>query len=165
MKSDTNLSRRRLLASMPAAAAMAPAAATALCRLPVEGDDPIFGLIAEHREAIRVLSAAYSVQRRLEAADKEDTPEWDAAEIDVDSAIDRHFDAEVAVLTMPPTTFVGIVALLDHAGLPCFPEEKYSEGNPTILESAGLSHQDDIHEAARTFLPMIAAALRKLLAA
>src|SRR6266478_2663286 len=50
----TNLSRRRLLASMPAAAAAtAPVATTGLCRLPAETDDPIFTLIAEHREAMR----------------------------------------------------------------------------------------------------------------
>ncbi len=55
----TNLSRRRLLASMPAAAvAAAPAAATALCRLPVEGDDPIFAVIDRHRQAFEEWQAA-----------------------------------------------------------------------------------------------------------
>jgi hypothetical protein len=53
MTNTTNLSRRRLLASMPAPTAVTtPVAATELCRLPAESDDPIFTLIAERREAM-----------------------------------------------------------------------------------------------------------------
>ncbi len=62
----TNLSRRRLLASVPAAAAaMAPAAATALYRLPVEGDDPIFAVIDRHRQAFEEWQAAGEFHTQL----------------------------------------------------------------------------------------------------
>jgi|SRR6516225_3642159 hypothetical protein len=57
---NTNiLTRRRLLASMPAAAAaLAPAAATALCRLPA-GDDPMIEAVARHRQAWEAHEAAW----------------------------------------------------------------------------------------------------------
>jgi hypothetical protein len=53
--------------------------------------------------------------------------------------------------------------LLDHVGLPNFPDEEGAEGNDTILETASLCYRDDIKEAAADFLPMIADALRDLL--
>jgi len=66
MKSETNLSlsRRRLLASMPAAAAMAPAAASAICRLPVDGDDPVFAVIERHRKAFEAYNTTHAIVRQ-----------------------------------------------------------------------------------------------------
>jgi hypothetical protein len=66
MTTDTNLSRRKLLASMPAAAAaMAPAAATALCRLPADSDDPIFAAIERHRQAFEAYKVTDEITTRL----------------------------------------------------------------------------------------------------
>jgi hypothetical protein len=70
MTNTTNLSRRRLLASsMPAlatAAAMAPVAATALCRLPTgAGDDPVFAVIERHRQAIEAYKVTGEISTRL----------------------------------------------------------------------------------------------------
>jgi hypothetical protein len=76
MTNDTNLSRRKLLASsMPAiaaAAAMAPAAAAAVCRLPTDdsGDDPVLAAIEAHRKAFEVYNSAEEICTRLYA-------EWD----------------------------------------------------------------------------------------
>jgi hypothetical protein len=63
-KDPTNLTRRKLLASMPAAAAMAPAAATALCRLP-SGDDPVFAAIERHRKAFDAYNAAHAAGAKI----------------------------------------------------------------------------------------------------
>jgi hypothetical protein len=183
MTNTTLTTRRRLLASMPAAAAaMAPAGAGALCGLPAVGDDPIFAVIAEHREAMRGESAAYRAQSHAEetiplelrswsymAGDEgppegcTDPPEWIESEMRVVKACNRARDAELAVLATPPTTLAGIAALLDHVSLPSFPDEKNWEGNPTILENAGLCYREDIQDAAADFLPMIADTLREML--
>ena len=70
MTTNTNLSRRRLLARLPAAAAAMPAAASALCRLPAEGDDPVFAAIEEHRQAFEAHKSAEEMSARAYA-------EWD----------------------------------------------------------------------------------------
>jgi hypothetical protein len=60
---------------MPAAAAaMAPVAATALCKLPIEGDDPIFAAIAAVRAAREANTATYEAYHRLleEVPDRKD---------------------------------------------------------------------------------------------
>jgi hypothetical protein len=70
----SHLSRRRLLASMPAAAAaMAPAAASALCRLPAEGDDPVFAIIEHERELKAAYDAAYAHEDQLQTSRPEGT--------------------------------------------------------------------------------------------
>jgi hypothetical protein len=65
MTTDTNLSRRKLLASMPAAAAMAPIGATALCRLPA-GDDPMIEAVARHRQAWQAHETAWEHMSKTE---------------------------------------------------------------------------------------------------
>jgi hypothetical protein len=66
MTTSTNLSRRKLLATVPAAAAaIAPAAATALCRLSAEGEDPVFAAIERHRKAFEEWQAAGKVHTQL----------------------------------------------------------------------------------------------------
>ncbi|SRR5258708_28839720 len=159
MKIDA-ISRRKLLATMPAAA-LAPAAATALCRLPSAEDDPIFALIAAQRETMRALSAAFRKQSDMEEADGDEG--WNAGGIDVDDAHDHDCDALVAILTTPPTTLAGVAALLEHCGLPRFPDEKGAWRNDSILRDASLCCQEDVVDAAKNFLPTIAATLRKLL--
>ena len=59
MKTDTTLSRRRLLAGVPAVAAAAavPSIATALGRLPT--DDPVIEVVARHRRAWEAYEAAW----------------------------------------------------------------------------------------------------------
>jgi hypothetical protein len=167
MKTDTTLSRRRLLAGVPAVAAVGvPSVATALGGLSAGATiDPIFGLIAAQRETMRALTAAFRKQSAMEEADGDDG--WNAGCIDVDDAHDCDCDALAAVLTTPPTPLGGVAALLEHCGLPRFPDEKgaTTRRNDSILRDAGLCCQEDVQEAARGFLPIIAATLRKLLPA
>ena len=54
------------------------------------------------------------------------------------------------------------MALLDHVGLPSFPDEGGSDD--TILENASLCYREDIKDAAANFLPMIADTLRGMVA-
>jgi len=66
MNRDSNLFRRKLLASMPAAAAaMAPAAASAICRLPTDGEDSVFAAIERHRKAFEAYNATHEIFQRL----------------------------------------------------------------------------------------------------
>jgi hypothetical protein len=65
MKTDTTLSRRRLLAGVPAVAAIGvPSVATAPGGL-ATGDDPIFAAIERHREAFESYSNTDEVHIRL----------------------------------------------------------------------------------------------------
>ena len=65
MKTDT-FTRRRLLARMPAvAAAMAPAAATALGGLAANKNDPVFAAIQRHRQAFEAYHEADAVHQQL----------------------------------------------------------------------------------------------------
>jgi hypothetical protein len=119
MTKTTNLSRRRLLASsMPAlatAAALAPAAATALCRLPAEGDDPIFPAIEAHKQAVA---------------------DWQALDDDSDEVNTEYCKrANLAfwrVFETAPTSLAGLVALFDH-----FVEPQWQDGGElTVIQWA-----------------------------
>jgi hypothetical protein len=177
MKTDRNLTRRKLLASsMPAAAAataLAPAAATALCRLPADTDDRVFAAIEAHRGAVRELSAAYEAQSDVEEAIPDEHPYWSdhseppeliAANSRVDDAGTHHKDALFDFLTTPPVTLAGAVAALDYAASPMFPDEKGANKKQTIQLQGSLSRHSELIEASAQFPAMIAASLHKLLA-
>jgi hypothetical protein len=161
MKTHSTLSRRRLLAGVPAVAAVGvPSVATALGGL-ATGDDPIFAAIEAHRATIRAFKAAFESRDHLEDTDPEgsiDAPEWIAAELEIENADERDADAEATFLTTQPTTLAGILASLEHAA-------EDAGGDGTILDSASRCHREDVSDAAEAYPAMIAAALRKLLAA
>jgi hypothetical protein len=177
MKTDPTLSRRRLLAGVPAvAAAGVPSVATALGGL-AAGPDPVFAAIEAHRAMILAMKAAYKVHAHLEDTlppeqrswsysvwepdmpeGCTDAPEWIDAENGVRDALEREHDAEAAVLATVPTTLAGALALLEHAA-------EDTGGDGTILDSASRCSCEEVSAAADEFLPMIAATLRKLLAA
>jgi hypothetical protein len=65
--STNAMSRRHLLASVPAMAAVSvPAVATAFGGLPAGGDDPVFAAIEAHKQAMEAASAAYRTHAHLE---------------------------------------------------------------------------------------------------
>jgi hypothetical protein len=74
-----------------------------------------------------------------------DAPEWIAAQMTVLKACQRGCDAKFSVLTTPPITPAGIVALLEHAASVTFPDEEGSEGNCTLC------YREDIPDAAANF--------------
>ena len=147
-----SMSRRKLLTSMPAAAAaLAPATATALGRMPADGADPIFAAIEVHKKAMQALSAAYSAQGETE----EDSPE-------IDDANDRHEDALFDFLTTAPVTLAGAIAALDYAASPMFPDQKGANNRETLQLAATMAGDKDFVEVGAQFPAMIAATLRKL---
>jgi hypothetical protein len=176
MKIETTLSRRRLLASVPAvAAAVVPTLATALGGL-AAGSDPVFAAIETHRTTIRAFEAAFEPRAHLEdtlpAAQRSwqrtawepdppegctDAPEWIAVELEIKNANERDCDAEAMFLTTRPTTLAGILASLEHAA-------EDAGGDGTILDSASRCCREDVSDAAEAYPAMIAATLRKLLA-
>jgi hypothetical protein len=179
MNSNT-LSRRRLLASVPAVAAGAvPAAATALGGLATNAD-PVFAAIETHREAVRELAASYEAQSDVEEAIPDGHPHWSsrageerhleppeliAANARVDAAGDRHADALFHFLTTPPVTMAGAIAALDYGASPMFPDQKGANNKQTIQLDGSMSGNDELIEASAQFPAMIAEAVRNLLAA
>jgi hypothetical protein len=162
----TNLSRRRLLASMPAvAAAGVPSVATALGGLAADSD-PIFAAIEAHHDAMKSLTAAYNAQDDMEESGaQKGSAEWAAAETTVYNANSRHNQAQLDFLTTAPTTMAGILASLDHAASSMFP---YEEGESLTVQQNALCagcEGEELVVAAEQFPAKIAATLRKLLVA
>jgi hypothetical protein len=73
--------------------------------------------------------------------------------------------AKAMVLTTQPTTLAGVAAVLEHCGLPRFPDEQGASRNDSILRDASLCFRKDVVDVAKDFLPTIAATLRKFLPA
>lgn len=138
MTTDTNLSRRRLLAnSLPAAAAvaaMAPAAASALCRMPADDDAELLALGEQLKPLAAELEAARKIDRqrladfdgRLAALGLKDEsqypdgtyileryrlaqmlPDDDDVELDFDRMHDGVFALLDQILDIQPTTVEG----------------------------------------------------------
>lgn len=112
MKTDTTLSRRRLLASVPAVAAIAaPATAAALSGLPASAatspNDPIFAAIAAHQVAVKEWQAC---PESLACGDK--------AEIQSNQAFAYAFDTFDRLMEVTPTTVAGVAAWLHYLGSP-----------------------------------------------
>jgi hypothetical protein len=135
-----------------------PATGTPLSGVPAglagpPADDPIYALIAEHREAIKALHTVGNILADMEpSADGE-------AEDAVVAAADRRFGAAlVAVLTVQPTTMAGVAALLEHLGTQEFLGLAKSE--ETILSDA--FQYGPANAAALQFPRMLAATVRRL---
>lgn len=100
------LSRRTALASI-AALPMLPASAAAI------PDDPIFAVIAHHRELSAHLSAAVDVSAKLE-----DGPEFEAADAVTSQRNHTLIDYAETLMRSMPTTLPGITTLMRYvAGL------------------------------------------------
>jgi hypothetical protein len=144
MKTDTNLSRRRLLARIPAVVAtMAPAAASALSGLPT-GDDPIFAAIEEHKRLNMLFGASFdgSQEETDEAGDAETAAFWEL------------FETE-------PTTVAGLIVLFEYLG-----SSRYGDGYSFLnwaFQTWG--YEDEIDDGEAEWTTMISRVLRKLLAA
>jgi hypothetical protein len=174
----TTLSRRAAIAALGSAAAV-PAVAFAG---PATAD-PIFELIADHREAMKAYTAAVHAANRLSEvlpdeqqhwfwtadapdlpADCADAPEWIDAQLALSRAGEAIEDALFEVLTTVPTTLAGVAAVLDHVSLPMFPDDDPpgGSGDPRILENAFGNVYEDVGDIGDNFLPEIAEAVRRL---
>lgn len=125
MKTGKIISRRRLLTSAPAAAAaMAPAAATALGSLPTSAaglSDPIFAALKRERET----NAAFEAQSEIDdekvraaLASRPDVPMWKIErEIHANGkfpAFDAWVEAQEAMLQTQATTVSGLLAFINY---------------------------------------------------
>jgi hypothetical protein len=65
------------------------------------------------------------------------TPEWEIAKAVTRPAHDREMAANEALFTTDPTTFDGVVALLEHVGQPEFlvEDEDYPDDRQTLLST------------------------------
>jgi hypothetical protein len=108
--STTNTTRRGILAAVPAiAAAMAPAAATALGGLPAQpAGDPIFAAIAEYKRANRAFYDEYGKLDDFEL----DSLEYDEQQEIVDGLGKVSAAAGDNVETLVPVSLAGAAALL-----------------------------------------------------
>jgi hypothetical protein len=132
---NTKLSRRTLVVATAAAATL-PAATLAKANhglLPAP--DPIFAAIERHRAAMAVQEFEDD-----EACSLACEAEWEARE---------------DFLLTEPTTIAGIAAVLDYVNSP-----DVNTGSQTILHGAW--ENPDMSDLAESFLPTIAATLRRL---
>jgi hypothetical protein len=138
-----------------AAVAALPIAAAAMA-------DPIFAVLAEHREAMKAYLTASEVSGRL----VDDTPEWNAAWAVTQAAIKREHAALLAVLTTQPTTIAGAVRLLDHVGQDQFlgeAEEDLDEPETILTVWTGtVDGENEFATATRHFPRRLAATMRNL---
>ena len=147
----TTVSRRQMLASVPAATAAlssTPAAARAAI------NDPVFAVIARHRETVQALTALHEPPEEL-------VTQLSRAEV----------AAFLAWLTTPPTTLAGVVATLDYASRRAHEDGNGNHVYTNLAEAAQYDPDDsdgdpdDVLKAGEQFPAMIAAALRQIVAA
>jgi hypothetical protein len=149
-------SRRALLMGFAAAATpMAPALANALSESAPAASDPIFAVIAEHREAQEALHAACEAN----GLDIEECPIKTAAE-------NRAGDAELPLFTTAPTTVAGAAALLAYVGSDAHEMNQGPDDNDrpyTVLSYAAGWGADDRIDAVRRFPLHVGVALRNMI--
>jgi hypothetical protein len=120
--------------------------------------------IVENDEWIMVRKLKNDAPKEVERAapvrpDFDDTPEGAAVNVRLDTAWEDANTTAIAVLTTPPTTLAGIVAVLKYANEAMFGEDdRFSE---TILVDA-LHSGGELFDAGAAFLPMIADTIVRL---
>jgi hypothetical protein len=97
-----------------ARSALAKALTEAEAKIAAPGADPVFAAIAAHLAA----SVAYHAASEAEGTAKPGMPGYKAAEAAQAAAMARDGDTLHTLLTFRPTTFAGLVALLEHIGQP-----------------------------------------------
>jgi hypothetical protein len=153
-------SRRALLARAPVAAAAALAGGTvsnavAIGMTKAAEIDPIFAVIAEHRDAQEALHVAC----KANGLDMEECPIKTAAE-------NRAGDAELPLFTTAPTTVAGAAALLAYVGSDAHEMNQGPDDNGrpyTVLSYAAGWGADDRIDAVRRFPLHVGVALRNMI--
>jgi hypothetical protein len=150
----TNQSRRALLAGAPVAVAAALAGST-VTNANAGEVDPIFAAIEAHRTAVLAVNAADDVTCKMRGSG----PDWDAASQASSEANDDEMDALRDVLSCPPTTIAGVLALLDHLGQPQFLRDTR---DPATVLSGAYGWYDDERDEVTAWPHTLAAALRDI---
>ena len=130
--SNSQITRRNMLATAAALVPFVPVAALALTDH-VEQADPIFDAIERHKLAIAAFNDAVNSECELDESlpaerrrsyihvdEREifadDDPRWIAAVETYHDASEAMDDAALVVINVEPTTLAGVAALLAHAG-------------------------------------------------
>jgi hypothetical protein len=148
----TTVSRRAVMAGIPAAAIMPAATQANGAHAPHSTTtDPVFAAIERHRQAVQAWQAsmgeahdADKISNQLLAMERDAFREW---------------------LTTPPTTLAGVIATLEHASRRPYPHDPdYPDDyiHTNLIETAEYLPGGDVLEAGEQFPAMIATALRKI---
>jgi hypothetical protein len=163
-KADLNTtpipSRRAVLAAGPAAAAAALAGGTvanavAISMAKAGGVDPIFAVIAEHREAQEACAVAY------EANDLDDDEDPNKL-----AALEKAGAVELPLFTTLPTSVAGVVALLEYVHSPCHIiwQGEQMDCDDTVLSYAYGYNSEEMRQAVGGFDAHVLTALRNIVA-
>jgi hypothetical protein len=152
MSQTKNLNTMSRLTRRNALAGLSVAAAAGVAALPVGAAevDPIFAVIASHKEAVEVHV------RDIHEFDQ-DTPA---------ESYERCDAALLDVLTVQPTTLAGVAALLAHVALPDFLEEpapEHQDERETFLSTLNNDGGGNWKRAAQDFPVRLAETVRSLI--
>jgi hypothetical protein len=147
-------SRRALLMGLAVAATpMAPALANALSEAVPAAADPIFDLIEKHTEACAEVRRLSDTNGDLSPKD----PEHDKIAAQEKAAHHQEEEAIDALLSCPPTTLAGVLAVLEHVG-----QMEWIFGDNSGEAILTGAHESGAEEA-NAFPAHLAAALRSLI--
>jgi hypothetical protein len=156
----TSPSRRALLSGAPVAAAAALAGGTvanavAISMAKAGGVDPIFAVIAEHREAQEACAVAY------EANDLDDDEDPNKL-----AALEKAGAVELPLFTTLPTSVAGVVALLEYVHSPCHIiwQGEQRGCDDTVLSYAYGYNSEEMRQAVGGFDAHVLTALRNIIA-
>jgi hypothetical protein len=149
--------------------------------------DPIFALIEAYDQSASQELALYRESSRLEIAlpKKQRTwsvhfggdgegrwppegctaaPEWLKVQLAIGEVSDRISNLKLALLTTPPTTIEGVVALLERLDAAGFREEQDLNDADSLIATMGNWYDDRVEEAAAEFHSTLAVTLRDIVA-
>jgi hypothetical protein len=151
--------RRALLAGAPVAAAAALAGGTVANAVAIgmakAGEvDPIFAVIAEHREAQEACAVAY------EANDLDDDEDPNKL-----AALEKAGAVELPLFTTLPTSVAGVVALLEYVHSPCHIiwQGEQRGCDDTVLSYAYGYNSEEMRQAVGGFDAHVLTALRNII--
>ena len=117
--------------------------------------DPIFELIEAHKAVMAEYSRLAKIWGQIPSDDKS----YAEANEEADAAADVVSDAQIALFNTRPTTVAGAAAVLEHvAGFWIEGGDSADRGFPIYENLAS----DELLDVGDSFLPMIAAALKRL---
>jgi hypothetical protein len=151
--------RRAALSAIAAAASALPVAMPTVSAFASEPDQ-IFALIEAHKAAVRRDVEAIEVVTSTPFANV--GAHEDAQDRRSETA-DNARDLQISLLTTPPTTMAGVVAVLRHAMTGQYGDIYFEDGHAsTVLGDLYMSEDAEMIEIAQNFLPMTANTIARL---
>ena len=150
--------RRAVLSSTALAVAAIPLAGGS--PLAAVTPDPIFEVIAQHREAVEEFGRLCLAECEMTDFGPDKDPRYDAAKGATGEARKRMFDALHELLTEQPTTLLGLAALLEYVAQP---DHGHDPKDSILLGAAGWADvRTNVWEAFSAFPSVLAETIRSL---